>query len=64
MITLGVAQDLDGVYRTDEDAEMAQVEPESIDGVMWCYAEDVEELDDGAWKLRAPSFMPPLGCIE
>ncbi|CAE7026049.1 CPK2 [Symbiodinium natans] len=47
------------LFDADEDAEMEQVEPVSLDGVNWAFASHAEEIGGGAWKVSPPEYLPP-----
>ncbi|CAK9009695.1 unnamed protein product [Durusdinium trenchii] len=51
-------QTSDGTFDADEEAEMEQVEPVSLDGVNWAFASS-EEVGEHAWRVSPPEYLPP-----
>ncbi|CAE7605861.1 unnamed protein product, partial [Symbiodinium sp. CCMP2456] len=47
------------IFDADEDAEMEQVEPVSLDGVNWAFASHADDLGGGAWRVSPPDYLPP-----
>ncbi|CAJ1451427.1 unnamed protein product [Effrenium voratum] len=46
------------VFDVDEEADMEQVEPVSLDGVNWAFAA-ARSVAERAWEVETPGYLPP-----